>query len=33
MVAAGDAEILASAGPDPELEALAEHTAAHPIEG
>ena len=31
MVAARDAEILASTGPDPELEGLAEHAAGLPI--
>jgi predicted transcriptional regulator len=32
VVAARDAEILAHAGPDPELEGLAEHTAGLPSE-
>lgn len=32
MVAARDAEILASTGPDPDLDGLAEHVAAVPLE-
>lgn len=33
VVAARDAEILAATGPDPELDGLAEHAGAFPVDG